>query len=148
MSSTSRAAPALLLLCSSLLWCVLSCGLRARQPLAQPVSLINPPEEEPEDALPAAGRLPSYFLTHWHARSVEESWGRWKPQSQWQVDRCYFKSTSGSRGTCGGRAAKNMKGTSSVQTEQVGGWKYRYVCVVMWVSNTCVCDLYITMFLH
>lgn len=65
--------------------CVLSCGLSARQPLAQPISLIRPLEEVPEDALLTAVCLPSYFLTHWHARSVGESWGLSRPQ--WVSDR-------------------------------------------------------------
>lgn len=65
--------------------CVLSCGLSARQPLAQPISLIRPLEEVPEDAQLTAVCLPSYFLTHWHARSVGESWGLSRPL--WVSDR-------------------------------------------------------------
>lgn len=45
--STGRGPPAPLLSGFSCRRCVLSCGLRARQPLAQPVSLISPVEEAP-----------------------------------------------------------------------------------------------------
>lgn len=72
-------SPALHLSVLSYLWCVLPCGLRSRQPLAQPISLINPVEESTTVC------LLSYFLTHRHARSVGESWGLLEPQ--WVSDR-------------------------------------------------------------
>lgn len=71
--------PALHLSGLSYLWCVLPCGLRTRQPLAQPISLINPLEESTTVC------LLSYFLTHRHARSVGESWGFL--ELQWVSDR-------------------------------------------------------------
>lgn len=76
--------------------CVLSCGLRAKQPLSQAISLIKPLEEVLKGALLTAVCLLSYFLTHWHALDGSVLSFVKVPVSQWQVDRWCFKTTSGS----------------------------------------------------
>lgn len=54
--------------------------LRARQPLAQADSFIRPTEAVRKGAVHTAACLPSYFLTHWRARPLAESWGLFKPR--------------------------------------------------------------------
>lgn len=114
-------------LCSSLgssyLWSVFSPVVwEPRQPLAQLISLIEPLEEVPKGAQLTAACLLSYFLTHWHARSVGESWGLLKPQ--WVSDRWTGGGSraqvavSGLRGCC---ATKNMW---RVDTKQLTKWLF------------------------
>lgn len=95
---------------SSYLWSVFSPVVwEPKQPLAQLISLIKPLEEVPKGAQLTAACLLSYFLTHWHARSVGESWGLLK--LQWVSDRWTGGGSraqvavSGPRGCC---ATKNM----------------------------------------
>lgn len=137
-------------LCSSLgssyLWSVLSPVVwEPRQPLAQLISLIKPLEEVPKGAQLTAACLLSYFLTHWHARSVGESWGLLKPQ--WVSDRWTGGGSRAQVAASGPRGCCATKYMWRADNKQLTKWYFSQRMDMvhnLWMVHKCIHDLYLT----